>query len=76
MKKQKKKMRFKFKIFTVFLLLLDLMCIGLLVLIHNEKFMNFFITTAMTTKSHAYLARTLYDEDTINRIIAKNYVEE
>ncbi|MBQ6539064.1 MAG: phosphodiester glycosidase family protein [Bacilli bacterium] len=75
-KKKKKKLRFKFKKFTVFVLLLDLLCIGVLVLIHTDKFMNFFITTAMTTKSHAYLARTLYDEDTINRILARNYVEE
>lgn len=73
---RKRKLKFKFKKFTVFILLLDLMCAALLVVIHTDKFMNFFITTAMTTKSHAYLARTLYDEDTINKVLARNYVEE
>ena len=73
---RKRKLKFKFKKFTVFILLLDLMCAALLVVIHTDKFMNFFITTAMTTKSHAYLARTLYDEETINKILARNYVEE
>ena len=73
---KKKKLRFKFKKFTIFVLFLDIMCASLLIVIHTEKFKNFFITTAMTTKSHAYLARTLYDEDTINEVLSKNYVEE
>ena len=68
-RKKKKKLRFKFKKFTVFVLFLDIACISLLVLIHNDKFMNFFITTAMTTKSHSYLARTLYDDKNISQTL-------
>lgn len=34
------------------------------------------ITTSMTTKSHHYLARTLYSDETIEKILKENYVEE
>lgn len=39
-------------------------------------FRDLLITTAMTTQSHKYLARTLYDENTINITLNKNYVAE
>lgn len=39
-------------------------------------FRELLVTTAMTTKSHKYLARTLYSEKWINEILSKNYVEE
>ena len=30
----------------------------------------------MTTKSHKYLAYTLYDEDTVNKVMSENYIEQ
>lgn len=37
-------------------------------------FRDFLITTAMTTKSHKYLARTFYSESWINKVLDSNYV--
>jgi len=39
-------------------------------------FRDFLITTAMTTKSHKYLARIFYSEDTINTVLSNNYVSD
>lgn len=39
-------------------------------------FRELLVTTAMTTKSHKYIARTLYSENWINEILSKNYVQE
>lgn len=39
-------------------------------------FRDLLITTAMTTKSHKYLARTLYSEKTIAKVMSENSVEE
>ena len=30
----------------------------------------------MTTMSHKYLAYTLYDEETVNKIMSENYIEQ
>ncbi|MBE6143989.1 MAG: phosphodiester glycosidase family protein [Firmicutes bacterium] len=37
-------------------------------------FRDFLITTAMTTKSHKYLARIFYSENIINEVLSNNYV--
>lgn len=39
-------------------------------------FREFLITTAMTTKSHKYLAKTFYSDHMINKVLSNNYVEE
>lgn len=39
-------------------------------------FRDLWITTAMTTKEHKYLARVLYSEKTIAKVISQNYIEE
>lgn len=39
-------------------------------------FRNLLITTAMTTKEHKYLARTLYSEKTIAKVMSENTIEE
>lgn len=39
-------------------------------------FRSLLITTAMKTKDHKYLARTLYSEQTIARVMSENYIEE
>ena len=73
---EKKKRKFK-KIskFTILILLLDIIVIDGLIVINNKKFKAFWIPTAMTTKSHKYLAYTLYDPDTVNKVMSENYIE-
>ena len=39
-------------------------------------FRDFWITTAMTTMNHQYLARWLYNEKTINEVLSKNQIIE
>ena len=41
-----------------------------------EYFRELLITTAMTTKEHKYLARTLYNEETIAYVMSKNTIIE
>ena len=71
--KEKKKRKFK-KIskFTILILLLDIIVVDGLIVINNNKFKAFWIPTAMTTKSHKYLAYTLYDPDTVNKVMSEN----
>lgn len=61
---------------TIIIILLDLLVISGLVVINNKKFRNFWIPTAMTTKSHKYLAFTLYNEDTVYKVMSENYIEQ
>lgn len=74
--KKKKEKRFRLSIFTVFIFLLDLVVIGGLVVIQSDDFKNFWIPTAMTTMKHKYLAYTLYSEETVNKIMSQNYIEQ
>lgn len=39
-------------------------------------FRNFWITTAMTTMNHRYLATSLYSDETIQKVLAKNAIIE
>ena len=50
----------------------------LLVLFYGpwHKFRDFWITTAMTTKSHQYLATWFYSDETINKVLESNKVIE
>lgn len=75
-KKTKKKLRLKISFFTILVFLMDLCVIGGLYVIHREEFKTFWIPSAMTTMSHKYLAYTLYDEETVNRIMSENYIEQ
>lgn len=63
---------------TIVLIILDVMAIFCLLLAYgpNEKFRDMFITTAMSTKSHQYLARVLYSEKQIEEVLKKNYTED
>ena len=82
MKKVKRKLKLKKLKFkklsklTIFIIFLDIMVVAGLIVINNEKFRNFWIPTAMTTKSHKYLAYTLYNEKTVNKIMSENYIEK
>lgn len=37
---------------------------------------DFLVTTAMSTMSHKYLARTFYTEHMINKVMSQNYIED
>ena len=67
---------FKISKFTILVILLDLAAVAGLIVINNEDFKTFWIPTAMTTMTHKYLAYTLYNEDTVNKIMSENYIEQ
>lgn len=78
MKKTKKKLSKKKKIiiaitssFTCFLFAFYLLFYG-----PWDGFRNFWITTAMTTMNHRYLATSLYSEETIQKVLAGNSIIE
>ena len=51
------------------------MCIGLFILYGPlPEFRNFWITTAMTTMNHQYLAHIFYSSKTIDYVMSQNYV--
>lgn len=77
MKKTKKKYKLRrVSKLTVLIILLDIIVIDGLILINTNFFKSFWIPTAMTTKSHGYLAFTLYDEDVVYKVLSENYIEE
>ena len=59
-------------------IILDFLMITFLFLAYGpiSYFRNLLITTAMTTKSHHYLAYTLYSKSTIEKVLKNNYVIE
>lgn len=73
--KKEKKKRHVHK-FTFGVIFLDLVVIAALVVINTSEFKAFWIPTAMTTMTHKYLAYTLYDEDTVNKVMSENYIEQ
>lgn len=73
--KKKKKKKFSIGGFTILVFLMDVCVACGLFIIQTEEFKTFWIPTAMTTMSHQYLAYTLYDQETINKIMSENYIE-
>ena len=77
MAKIKKKLRLKrLSKLTILIIILDILCIDALIVIQNEQFKAFWIPTAMTTMTHKYLAFTLYDEETVYKVLSENYIEQ
>lgn len=72
----KKKLKLKMSKFTILTLLMDIVVVVVLVVINTSDFKTFWIPTAMTTMSHKYLAYTLYSEETVNKIMSENYIEQ
>lgn len=72
--KQKKK--YGLLISTIVFVILDFLAIVCLFLSYGpiSYFRELLVTTAMTTQSHKYLARVLYDENTIEEILQKNFI--
>ncbi len=63
---------------AVFFIIIDaLFCFGLFILYGPwGGFRNFWITSAMTTLNHHYLAHIFYSDGTINEVLSNNYVVE
>lgn len=68
----------KWKKWVIGFAVMDVLAIICLFLTYGpiDYFRNLLVTTAMTTKSHQYLARIFYDDDTIQKVLANNYVGE
>ena len=64
------------KIIIVISIIFLMFSIGFIFVINTDSFKRFFITSAMSSMNHQYLAYILYDEDTINEVMMSNYVEE
>lgn len=62
----------------VLLVVLDLGALTCLILAYgpNKKFKNFLITTSMSTMNHKYLAKTIYSEKTISKVLKMNRIVE
>lgn len=67
----------KIKKTTILFILLDIIVIGCFITVYFIKdFKNWFITSAMTTMNHQYLAKIFYSEDEINNVMNNNYMVE
>lgn len=77
MKKNKSTKRKTNKLFIASIIL-DTLAIIFLFFAYGpiSYFRNLLITTAMATKDHKYLARTLYSEKTISEVMSSNYISE
>ena len=66
------------KILITFLIIFILGIISIIALFYGPipTFREWWITTAMTTMSHQYLAEWFFDKETINSVLAKNTIEE
>ena len=77
-KANKKKWSLGKKLFLVFSILFVIGVSSVLFLFYGPwaGFRNFWITSAMTTMSHQYLATWFYDDETIQKVLANNSVIE
>lgn len=64
--------------YIILLVILDLGAIGCLFLAYGPftSFKTYVITTAMSTMNHKYVARFLYSEETIDKILKENTIVE
>lgn len=67
----------KIKKSTILFILLDIIAIGCFITVYFIKdFKNWFITSAMTTMNHQYLAKIFYTDKEIEKIMNNNYMVE
>ena len=65
----------KEKAIIIALIIIDVfVCSCFFLFYGSKKFKTFIITTAMTTKSHKFLAKTFYSDKTIEKILSQNSV--
>ena len=67
----------KIKKTTILFIILDIIAIGCFITVYCVKdFKNWFITSAMTTMNHQYLAKIFYTDQEIEKIMNNNYMVE
>ncbi len=71
MKKKNRLLNFQ----VILFLFLDLIAVAGLVMVYgpNDYFKNLFVTTAMRTRNHQYLAYVFFDKPTVEKIMSNNY---
>lgn len=71
-KKKKKKRIYKT---TILFVVLDIIVAACFLIMYgpNDHFRNLFVTTAMKTRSHQYLANVFFSDEAIEKIMANNY---
>lgn len=76
--KKKRKLKFKIRKLTLLMMFLDIAAIVILFFIYGpvSYFRELWITSAMTTMNHHYLAYTFFNERTITEVMNKNYLVE
>ena len=74
--KQKKKKHIIIRNIIISLFIIGISVFGLLFYGPWHGFRDFWITTAMMTMNHKYLATMLYSDKTINEVLSNNYVIE
>lgn len=74
-KEKKAKKQRKIKIFTIIMIIMDLLAGAGFFLAYGpwDYFRTMLVTTAMRTRSHQYLAYVLYNDEMINDVMSKNY---
>ena len=75
-KKGKKKILKRVLIILAILMFIGIATVLFLLYGPYSGFREWLITTAMTTRSHQYLATWFYDDETINEVLSKNRVQE
>ena len=75
-KKSKKKILKRILIVMIILVIVGLSSFTILLYGPYSGFREWLITTAMTTRSHQYLATWFYDDATIKEVLEKNKVQE
>lgn len=73
--KEKKKNSKLFLILTIFFILCDLIAAGCFVMMYGpfDYVRNLYVTTAMRTMNHQYLAKVFYSDESIEKILNSNY---
>ena len=74
--KKKWSLLIKLLVFMLVLLLLGISSFAFLLYGPIDSFKNFWITSAMTTMNHQYLAKWFYSDEYINKVLASNSVIE
>ena len=78
MKRRKNRKKKRLVWLTVILAICDIMAISGFVLMYGpfDHFRNLFVTTAMKTRNHQYLAYVFYNEDMVQKVMKSNYFVE
>ena len=73
-KKRKRKISKKRKVLRVFLVIFALLIVAFVTLLYGpwSGFRDWYITSAMTSMNHQWLAYLFYDQDTIDEVMSRN----